>query len=145
MGSFTPMNNGKKETFAVSFDNIRAYTDQFVKSPKTLENLRHFDLITSDTKGNELCDPTLKAHFEDQLKDSLIPYELNHPYAASEDFLMYPNLTNCKGICFDIPKHSMTEFHADPYRFSLENIQISHSQLNLYANVITKALEKTFS
>ena len=63
---------------------------------------------------------------------------LNKPYAASDEFLMYPNLTHCRGLCFDIPKHSLSAYHDNPKEFDLANIDLDKGQLDIYAAIMTQ-------
>ena len=141
MGSFCPMKDGKKQTFSVSFSNLEAYTKQFSDAPKTTKNLREFDLICSDSDGVELGDECLRLNLEKELHKAEVPYQLNKPYAASREFLMYPNLKNCRGVCFDIPKHSLSPYHNDPYSFNLETMEVSDAQIEAYSNILARSLK----
>ncbi len=143
MASYCPMYKGTKQTKTISFDALDTYLRQYFGAPKEESNIRYFDLITSDVRGMELGDKKLKSHIEQELHEAGIPYMLNKPYAASDEFLMYPNLTHCRGLCFDIPKHSLSTYHADPEGFDLANIELDEGQLEIYAALMTRALIKT--
>ena len=143
MASFCPMYKGAKHTKAVSFETLDTYIRQYHNAPRQEENLRYFDLITSDVRGAELGDHNLKQNVEKALIQAQVPYRLNKPYAASDEFLMYPNLTHCRGLCFDIPKHSLTTKHDKVEEFDLAKFEIDNAQIELYASIMGDALINT--
>lgn len=139
MASFCPVNHGAKLTKPISFETMESYKKQYINAPRDLDNLRYFDLITADTRGEELGDKKLKMNIEQMLIENNISYKMNKPYAASDEFLMYPNLTHCRGLCFDIPKHSLTKYHSHPENFDVSAIELDDGQLSLYASVLSEA------
>lgn len=136
MASFNP----KGGTFPILPDNMEAYMSQFCEAPRHVENLRVFDLITSDDEGHLLADEGLANRMREQLAKAGISYEENKPYAASKHYLMYPNLKKARGICFDVPKHMLSPLHKQPEDFLLESFTLDPRQVEAFADLVIGAV-----
>lgn len=139
MASYSPSQEGTLITTPISFDKMGEYLRQFVDAPKKPEFLRKFDVITADDDGHNLADEKLTNACTALLKEHNISFEMNIPYAASKAFMMYPSMSHCRGLCFDIPKHLLSKDAQRPEEFSLEGFAVDDAQVEFFGNLMAKA------
>ena len=146
MASFNPCSSdGNPVTQHITPHNLTEYVEQYAGAPRTLENLRSFDIITSDDDGKYLADSQLEKSLTKRLEQMGETYAYNHPYAASKHFMMYPNLTNTHGLCIDIPKHLLSKHHENPLDFAIEDFETCPKRIQRYGKIIADSLLSALS